>query len=116
LVQCGIVKRWFFTPTAITMLVLAAVGFLPAILNTAARRAPLSLLAALHGIVYFAWPLIFLLQARLATRIASQPPNRNPLTHWMRQPSSRIADKPDVIPWDQFRVGNDSGPIHSLMG
>jgi hypothetical protein len=40
-------------------------GFAPAILNPAGRRAPLSLLGAAHGIVFFAWLGIFLVQVLL---------------------------------------------------
>jgi hypothetical protein len=57
--------RWFFTGLAIAMLVTAFAGFAPSIVYTAGRRAPLSGLAATHGIVFFAWLVVFLLQTRL---------------------------------------------------
>src|SRR5271169_1344183 len=63
------VERWFFTGMAIAMLATSTAGFMPSLVHTAARRAPLSPLAAAHGIVFFAWLLLFLVQSRLvATR------------------------------------------------
>ncbi len=54
---------------SIVMLVLSIVGFMPAIVHPAGRRAPLTPLAAAHGIVFFAWLLLFLAQSLLvATR------------------------------------------------
>jgi hypothetical protein len=67
--QKTFIERWFFTGMAIAMLVTSAVGFMPSLVHTAGRRAPLSLLAAAHGIVFFVWLLVFLVQSRLvATR------------------------------------------------
>lgn len=57
--------RWFFTAIACSMIAVTMVGFLPSLVNTAGRRAPLSALAAAHGIVFGIWLGIFLLQARL---------------------------------------------------
>jgi hypothetical protein len=63
------VERWFFTGMAIAMLATSTAGFMPSLMHTAGRRAPLSPLAAAHGIVFFAWLLLFLVQSRLvATR------------------------------------------------
>jgi hypothetical protein len=63
------VERWFFTGVAIAMLATSAAGFMPSLVHTAGRRAPLSPLAAAHGIVFFAWLVLFLVQSRLvATR------------------------------------------------
>jgi hypothetical protein len=59
------VERWFFTGIAITMLATSTAGFMPSLVHTAGRRAPLSPLAAAHGIVFFAWLLIFLVQSSL---------------------------------------------------
>lgn len=65
----AVTERWFFTVFACSMIAVAGAGFLPSILHTAGRRAPLSPLAAAHGIVFFAWLGIFLAQASLvATR------------------------------------------------
>lgn len=63
--KSDIVERWFFRAMAITMLVIACAGFLPSIAIPSGRRAPLSLLAAAHGVVFFAWLGIFLAQAVL---------------------------------------------------
>ena len=63
------VDRWLFTVVAIAMLAISLVGFVPAIVHLEGRRAPLSLLAAGHGVVFFVWLLVFLVQSRLiATR------------------------------------------------
>jgi hypothetical protein len=61
----AVTERWFFTVFACSMIAVACAGFLPSILHTAGRRAPLSPLAAAHGIVFFAWLGIFLAQVRL---------------------------------------------------
>ncbi len=58
-------ERMFFTGFACAMVAVATAGFLPSLVSTAARRAPVSILAAAHGSAFFAWLLIFLLQARL---------------------------------------------------
>ena len=60
-----IVERRFFTAMACMMLAVAISGFLPSIVFTSGRRAPISLLAAAHGATFFCWLLIFLAQARL---------------------------------------------------
>lgn len=61
-----IVERWFFTGMACAMLAVAVAGFLH---NRVSRGAPLTTLAAAHGVVFFAWLGLFLLQSRLiATR------------------------------------------------
>jgi hypothetical protein len=69
LTQKTFVERWFFTGMAIAMLATATAGFMPSLVHTAGRRAPLSPLAAAHGIMFFGWLLLFLVQSRLvATR------------------------------------------------
>jgi hypothetical protein len=60
------VERWFFTVMAVVMLAVSIAGFAPAIVNPAGRHSPLSPLAAAHGIVFFAWLLLFLIQSLLA--------------------------------------------------
>ena len=57
--------RWYFTGMAIVMLAISIVGFMPSIVHPGGRRAPLTLLAAAHGIVFFAWLLLFLVQSLL---------------------------------------------------
>jgi hypothetical protein len=59
------IERWFFTGIAMAMLATSMAGFTPSLVHTAGRRAPLSPLAAAHGIVFFSWLLIFLIQSRL---------------------------------------------------
>jgi hypothetical protein len=58
-------ERRFFTGMALAMIIISVAGFAPHIVHTAARRAPLSALAAAHGIVFFAWLVLFLIQSRL---------------------------------------------------
>jgi len=62
-------ERWFFTGMALAMIAVVLAAFTPSLAHPAGRRAPLSVLGATHGIVFFAWLLIFLVQSRLiATR------------------------------------------------
>lgn len=62
------VERWFFTCVAIAMLATSTAGFLPSLVHPVGRRAPLSAVATAHGIVFFAWLLIFLVQSSLVAR------------------------------------------------
>jgi hypothetical protein len=63
------VQRWFLAGIAIAMLGVSIAAFTPSLVHSVGRRAPLSLLAAAHGIVFFVWLLIFLVQTSLvATR------------------------------------------------
>ena len=54
--------RWFFVGMALVMIATSIAGFLPAIINPAKRRAPLTPLAEAHGIVFFMWLLLYLAQ------------------------------------------------------
>ena len=47
--------RWFFVRMALVMIATSIGGFLPAIIEPATRRAPLTLLAEAHGIAFFMW-------------------------------------------------------------
>lgn len=60
------VGRWFFVSMATLMLAISIAGFGPALLNPIGRRGPLSPLAAIHGLLYFFWLGLFLLQSLLA--------------------------------------------------
>jgi hypothetical protein len=54
---------------ALAMIATSIAGFAPAIVHPAGRRAPLTLLAAAHGVVLLVWLLLFLSQSLLvATR------------------------------------------------
>jgi hypothetical protein len=57
--------RWFFVGMALVMIATSIAGFLPAIIEPAKRRAPLTLLAEAHGIVFFMWLLFYLAQSLL---------------------------------------------------
>jgi hypothetical protein len=59
------VERRFFTVMALAMIAISLLAFIPSITNPAKRRAPLSALAAAHGVVFFAWLLVFLIQSSL---------------------------------------------------
>ena len=61
----ALVERWFFTGMALAMIAISLIAFLPSIIHPAERHAPLSALAAAHGVVFFAWLLLFLVQSRL---------------------------------------------------
>jgi hypothetical protein len=63
------IEDWFFTVMALAMIATASMAFVPSIIHPEERHAPLSALAAAHGVVFFAWLLLFLIQSRLiATR------------------------------------------------
>jgi len=59
------VERRFFTVMALAMIAISLLAFIPSITHPAERRAPLSALAAAHGVVFFAWLLVCLIQSRL---------------------------------------------------
>jgi hypothetical protein len=61
----ALAERWFFTGMALAMIATSLAAFIPSIVHPAGRRAPLSPLAAAHGVVFFAWLLLFLVQSRL---------------------------------------------------
>jgi hypothetical protein len=64
LTKSEMVERWFFTVMAVAMPGIVCAGFLPSIVNASGRHAPLSPLAAAHGLTFLAWLIIFLVQAR----------------------------------------------------
>ena len=57
--------RWFFVGMALVLIATSIAGFLPAIIEPATRRAPLTLLAKAHGIAFFIWQLLYLAQSLL---------------------------------------------------
>jgi hypothetical protein len=59
------VERWYFTGLALTLIAVSIAGFAPALMHPAARRAPLSFLAAMHGSVFLLWQVLFFVQSRL---------------------------------------------------
>jgi len=63
--QRHFLDRWFFTSVAGVMIALCMAAFLPSIVYADARRAPLSILAITHGVIFFAWLLLFLIQSVL---------------------------------------------------
>ena len=63
--QNTFVERWFFAGMAIAMIAISVAGFGPSLVNPAGRRAPVTLLASVHGTVFSVWLLLFLAQALL---------------------------------------------------
>ena len=61
-----LLQRWFYTVMAVLLIAISIAGFAPAMLNPASRRGPLSPLGAIHGMLFFAWLALFLVQALLA--------------------------------------------------
>jgi hypothetical protein len=53
---------------AVVAFAVVIVGFGPAVVNTAGRKAPVTLLVALHGVVFTAWLALFLAQTLLVGR------------------------------------------------
>jgi len=64
--------RWYYISLAVVMIAVAIAGFAPSIVNPSHRHAPLTLLVAVHGIVFSLWLILFLIQTTLiATRHVS---------------------------------------------
>jgi hypothetical protein len=61
----SLIERWFFPGMALAMIATCLLAFLPSIAHPAQRHASLSALAAAHGIVFFVWLLLFLVQGSL---------------------------------------------------
>jgi hypothetical protein len=59
------VERWSFVGFAVAMIAVSIAGFAPSLAHPALRRAPLSLLAGVHGLVFLAWQILFLAQSLL---------------------------------------------------
>ena len=59
------IERWYFTGIATVMIATSIAGFAPAIVDPSRRHAPVTLLAAAHGIFMLAWLLLFLIQSLL---------------------------------------------------
>ena len=57
--------RWYFTALALALIAISIAGFAPSVVATEDRRAPLSMLATVHGIVFFLWQILFLAQSLL---------------------------------------------------
>jgi hypothetical protein len=57
--------RWYFVSMALVMLVVSVAGFAPSIVSPSRRLGPMTFLVAMHGILFFLWLLLFLLQTTL---------------------------------------------------
>ncbi len=58
----------FYIAMAIVALIITVAGFGPALVNTSTRKAPLTLAVAMHGVIFAAWLLLFLVQTNLVRR------------------------------------------------
>ena len=77
--------RWFFVGMALVMIATSIAGFLPAIVEPATRRAPLTPLAEAHGIVFSMWLLLYLAQSLLiatAAWLCTEGSARSPSCSW----------------------------------
>jgi len=63
--QKNAVGRWYYLGMAVVMIAVAIAGFAPSIVDPSRRHAPLTLLVAVHGILFFLWLLLFLMQTTL---------------------------------------------------
>jgi hypothetical protein len=61
-------SRRFYVAMALAMIAAVIAGFAPSLVDTSARRAPLTPLVTLHGLLFGLWMLTFLLQASLIAR------------------------------------------------
>ena len=59
------VDRWYFLTMAVVMIVVAIAGFAPSIVDPSRRLGPMTLLVTVHGVLFFLWLLLFLLQTTL---------------------------------------------------
>jgi hypothetical protein len=64
-VRGGWFGRWYFVSMAVVMIVVSVAGFAPSIADPSRRLGPMTLLLAVHGILFFLWLLLFLLQTTL---------------------------------------------------
>jgi hypothetical protein len=56
----------FYTGSALVLLALAIVAFVPGLIDGSSRRGPITVLAAVHGAAFFGWLILFLVQTLLA--------------------------------------------------
>jgi hypothetical protein len=56
---------WFYAGTAVFAMLFSIAAFGPSMVHTSGRLGPLTGLVAAHGVVFFAWLLIFLSQSVL---------------------------------------------------
>ena len=57
----------FYVTMSFVAIAIATAGFLPGLLNSAGRLAPVTPLVAVHGVVSFAWLILFFVQTALVT-------------------------------------------------
>jgi hypothetical protein len=57
--------RWFFTAMAIVAILTSIASFAPSMIQTNGRNGPLTLMLAVHGMVFSAWLIVFLIQTTL---------------------------------------------------
>ena len=55
----------FYVGSAIALLAIAIVAFVPGMIDSSSRRGPLTLLAAVHAAAFFGWLVLYLVQTVL---------------------------------------------------
>jgi hypothetical protein len=66
------IDRWYLRTMAVAMIAVAIAGFAPSIVDRTRRLGPMTALVAAHGILFFLWLVLFLVQTTLvaARRVA----------------------------------------------
>lgn len=59
------IDRWYLRTLALVMIAVAIAGFAPSIVDHSRRLGPMTLLVAAHGILFFLWLVLFLVQTTL---------------------------------------------------
>lgn len=63
------IDRWFYIVMGLCAIITIVLGFAPSIVHPAARKAPITPIVAVHGMVFLIWLLVFVAQTTLiATR------------------------------------------------
>jgi hypothetical protein len=57
----------FYLGSAIGLLAVAIVAFVPGMIDASSRRGPITVLAAVHGVAFFGWLVLYLVQTVLAS-------------------------------------------------
>src|SRR5579863_5692655 len=60
------VDRWYLRTLAVVTIAVAIAGLAPSVVDRSRRLGPMTALATMHGILFFLWLVLFLVQATLA--------------------------------------------------
>jgi len=61
-------SRRFYVAMALAMILAAGAGFAPSLVDTAGRKAPVTPLVAVHGVLFALWMVVFLVQTSLVSQ------------------------------------------------